>query len=186
MRIYLVICLFVSLLVSCKEPTAETSVYKNDILKLDSTFNVVTKNYEEFQTIDKEELHVKLSKGKNLYDSARAMYKSDTLVIDYDYILAVMKATYVKGGKKILAKEAGIDEEYTYSKNQYTNLRDDLVKELFTSDTAALYLSSELNALDELNNTIIQYNSLANKALNDYDSLTNRLAEIVEKYGVNE
>ncbi len=186
MRIFLSLVLFSSILISCKQPSAENSIYRNDIQKLDSAFNQVTNNYQEYKEIDKEDLHVKISKAKTLYKDARSKYKSDTLIIDYDYILSIIKATYVKGGEKILSKEAFINKEYEYSKKQHSSLRENLVYESFTSDTAAMYLNSELNALGELNNTIVQYNSLASEALNDYDSLTNRLSEVVEKYGVNE
>lgn len=182
MKFFLFTCL-VALLFSCKEPTADNSVYKNDIIKLDSNFNALDSSFSFYQTIDKEQLHIIAKKGAEKFKESRAKYVTDTLIIPFDYALAVYKGNFVKGLKNIKRTEAQIEKDFSYNKTQYKAFRENLIHETLKTDTAALFLTQEIDGYNKLNEKIKKYNSKAINALNLYDSLTIELDSIVNLYG---
>lgn len=168
---------------ACTDPTAQNSMFSQEIQELDATWESIDSAYQVFLSFNHDDLIGITKKAKLKHTDAKKRYNSDTLVPDFDNILMIYKSHFVKGLKGLPRAKFSIDEEYLFSKTQVENLRHDMIHEVFGKDTLAKYLNNEKYALDNLLRDMKWYNSKAEFAFNSYDSLTSVLDSIVILYG---
>jgi hypothetical protein len=179
---YILVITTVLALFSCKEKTAESSKYSDYIKQLNTSLNQVDTSYKIFNQINHEALAFAYQTGKEKYDLVKKTIKLDSIDSYYDRNMNVYKSIYVKGLKNIRRKKGAIDEEYKYTKSQLNTLIPNLIQEKFTEDSVKIYFTTEKEALFMLDESIKNYNSIANNALTLQDSLNNNLDSLIRKY----
>ncbi len=168
----------VLVVLSCSQPTASSSFFKKEIADLDETYSTMDSSYALYKTVNVDTLTLIHDSANEKYGRIKSTYQSDVIDTTFEKIMLIARGQLVKKLAKIKENSSKIENEYSYSTEQYKDLRENLIHEKLEKEESLIFYSEEKNALILLNAEIVNFNesiqntiSLASVILPQLDSI---------------